>query len=119
MQEEKDGIFDVLHILTRRHMLEAVSHSKNTCSLVSMVALHVVQAMEGISIPRRGRKKLKPSGIGMKRRETENESSFEIFHDQESRALLKETCPIFEINLSRAPMLRLLIFDRFQFQSNE
>ncbi|GJU35782.1 hypothetical protein Tco_1184136 [Tanacetum coccineum] len=55
MQEEKDDIFDVLHMLTRRHMLEAVSHSKNTCSLVSMVALHVVQAMEGISIPRRDR----------------------------------------------------------------
>ncbi|GJZ03192.1 hypothetical protein Tco_0521153 [Tanacetum coccineum] len=62
MQEEKDDIFDVLHMLTRRHMLEAVSHSKNTCSLVSMVALHVVQAMEGISIPRR-------DSIGMKRRE--------------------------------------------------
>ncbi|GJV92472.1 hypothetical protein Tco_1540285 [Tanacetum coccineum] len=55
MLEEKDDIFDVVHMLTRRHMLEAVSHSKKTCSLVSMAALHVEQAMEGISIPRRDR----------------------------------------------------------------
>ncbi|GKD16151.1 hypothetical protein Tco_1205309 [Tanacetum coccineum] len=45
MLEEKDGIFDVLHMLTRRHMLEAVSHSKNTCSLVSMDARNLVLYM--------------------------------------------------------------------------
>ncbi|GJU60061.1 hypothetical protein Tco_1237827 [Tanacetum coccineum] len=113
MLEEKDGIFDVVHMLTRRHMLEAVSHSKKTCSLVSMAALHVEQAMEGISIPPKGGGDCQYEISWLELRTNRHLKSSMT---KESGALLKETCPIFEINLSRAAMLRLPILDRFQFQ---